>query len=98
VKGKPHHDWKVFDLKTHEVVLMVNGETKLRGSGSEVLGHPLNSLTWMANTLVEHGSGLKAGDLISTGVCTDLYHANPGDEIVADFGKIGKVELSFDKS
>ena len=96
-KGESYHDWKTLDLKTHEVVLMVNGESKLKGSGAEVLGHPLNSLTWMANMMVEHGSGLKAGDLISTGVCTDLYHAAPGDEIIADFGVIGKVELFFEK-
>ena len=98
VKGMPYHDWKALDLRTHEVVLMVNGETKLKGRGSEVLGHPINSLTWMANTLVEEGTGLKAGDLISTGVCTDLYHAMPGDAIVADFGEIGEVELLFHKS
>jgi 2-keto-4-pentenoate hydratase len=95
-KGATYGEWKALDLETHEVVLMVNGEEKLKGTGSAVLDHPLNSLTWMANMLVEQGSTLKAGDLISTGVVTDLYHAEPGDKIIADFGTIGKVELFFD--
>ena len=98
VQGKSYDSLQAFDLKTHEVALMVNGETKRRGRGFEVLGHPLNSLTWLANALSKQGKTLKAGDLISTGVCTDVYFAEPGDEIVADFGELGTVELSFNNT
>jgi 2-oxo-3-hexenedioate decarboxylase len=55
----------------------------------------LNSLVWLANTLCDQGKALKPGDLVSTGVCTDVYLAEPGDHIVADFGALGKVEISF---
>ncbi|MBF0280514.1 MAG: fumarylacetoacetate hydrolase family protein [SAR324 cluster bacterium] len=93
----PHSttDWKKLDLASHSVKLIVNGETKLWGSGAEVLGNPLNSLVWLANELREKGMGLKAGNRITTGVCTDVYFAEPGDHIVADFGEIGQAELSF---
>ena len=74
---------------------MVNGAEKLSGSGAAVLGHPMNSLVWLANTLCEQGKALKTGDLVSTGVCTDIYHAEPGDHIVADFGTLGSAEVSF---
>jgi len=95
VMGDPCRQWQQFDLQTHQVDLMVNGQPKLRGFGSEVLGHPLNSLTWLANALCEQGKFLKAGDLISTGVTTNIYLAEPGDELVADFGELGKVALNF---
>ncbi|MBF0290015.1 MAG: fumarylacetoacetate hydrolase family protein [SAR324 cluster bacterium] len=88
-------DWRKLDLSAHSVTLIVNGETKLIGSGAEVLGHPLNPLVWLANALREKGMGLKAGNLITTGVCTDVYFAEPGDHIVADFGVLGQAELSF---
>ena len=55
----------------------------------------MNSLVWLANTLCEQGKMLKTGDLVSTGVCTDIYLAEPGDHIVADFGKLGIAEVSF---
>jgi 2-keto-4-pentenoate hydratase len=55
----------------------------------------LNSLVWLANTLCEQDKALKAGDLVSTGVCTDIYLAEPGDHIVADFGTLGTAEVSF---
>ena len=95
VQGKAIETWGQIDLVSHEVRLMVNGAQKLSGSGAAVLGHPLNSLVWLANTLCEQGKALKAGDLISTGVCTDVYLAEPGDHIVADFGTLGSVEVSF---
>jgi 2-keto-4-pentenoate hydratase len=87
--------WHALDLKAHEVALIVNGETKLTGTGAAVLKHPLNSLTWLANILGEQGEALKAGEFISTGVCTDVYLAEPDDEIIADFGVIGRVAVSF---
>jgi 2-keto-4-pentenoate hydratase len=95
VQGNAIKDWRYFDLVSHEVNLRVNGAEKLTGTGAAVLGHPLNSLAWLANTLCEQGKRLKAGDLVSTGVCTDIYLAGPGDEIVADFGELGMVEVSF---
>ena len=95
VRGTAIEAWHHMDLACHEVRLVVNGEEKLGGSGAAVLGHPLNSLVWLANTLCEQGKALKAGDLVSTGVCTDIYLAEPGDHIVADFGTLGTAEVSF---
>ena len=95
VRGDAVEAWRHIDLAAHKVRLMVNGEDKLAGSGAAVLGNPLNSLVWLANTLCEQGKSLKAGDLVSTGVCTDVYLAEPGDHIVADFGTLGSAEVSF---
>ena len=95
VRGKATEAWRHIDLACHEVHLKVNGAEKLSGTGAAVLGHPLNSLVWLANTLCEQGRALKAGDLVSTGVCTDIYLAEPGDHIIADFGTLGTAEVSF---
>jgi len=95
VGGKATEAWRHMDLASHEVRLRVNGSEKRGGSGAEVLGHPLNALVWLANTLCDQGKRLKAGDLVSTGVCTDIYLAEPGDHIVADFGVLGTAEVSF---
>jgi 2-keto-4-pentenoate hydratase len=95
VQGDATETWRHIDLVSHDVRLIVNSAEKLSGSGAAVLGHPLNSLVWLANTLCEQGKALKAGDLVSTGVCTDVYLAEPGDHIVADFGALGTAEISF---
>jgi len=95
IQGKAIGAWRHIDLTFHEVRLKVNGAVKFRGSGAAVLGHPLNSLVWLANTLCEQDKMLKAGDLVSTGICTDIYLAEPGDHVVADFGTLGTAEVSF---
>ena len=50
----------------------------------------------LAGELPRHGHSLAAGDHVTTGVCTESYLAEAGDEIVGDFGALGRVELSFD--
>ena len=40
-------------------------------------------------------AGLKSGDIITTGTACDIYNAEAGDEIVADYGSLGSVALSF---
>ena len=61
-----------------------------------MLGHPLNALTWLANALNDRGLALRAGDCITTGVTTDIYLAEKGDRVVADFGPVGSVELTVE--
>ena len=59
------------------------------------LGHPLNALAWLADQGVLGGRGLKAGDLVTTGLVTPFVYAEPGDEVRADFGGLGEVRLRF---
>ena len=39
------------DLLTTQVTLSIDGEVKGSGTGKDVLGDPLNSLTWLVNSL-----------------------------------------------
>jgi 2-keto-4-pentenoate hydratase len=96
IKGPLVTDWRQIDLAAQEVQLIVNGQVVQRGSGSAVLGHPLTALQWLANTLSARGLGLKKGQHITTGVTTDIYLAERGDRVRADFGAVGSVELTFE--
>ena len=94
--GERTQAWREVDLASHEVHLSVGGEVVRRGRGEAALGSPLNVLAWLAGELPRHGHSLSAGDHVTTGVCTEIYLAEAGDEIVGDFGALGRVELSFD--
>src|SRR5712664_421768 len=37
------------------------------GHGRDILGHPFNSVAWLANQLASRGVGLKAGQVVMTG-------------------------------
>ncbi|HEY3739456.1 MAG TPA: fumarylacetoacetate hydrolase family protein [Bryobacteraceae bacterium] len=83
------------DLAEHRVRLLVNGREVTAGKGSAVLGHPLKALAWLANTLPQYGLALQKGDWVTTGVVTGLYYAQAGDEVVANFGPLGDVRVTF---
>jgi 2-keto-4-pentenoate hydratase len=93
VKGQLVTDWQTIDLAAQAVRVTVNGKLLREGTGSNVLGHPLNALEWLVNNLSARGLGLKAGQYITTGVTTEVYMAERGDRITADFGPVGAVDL-----
>jgi 2-keto-4-pentenoate hydratase len=95
VAGEPYPRWRELALARHPVTLVVNGGQTFTGSGAAVLGNPLNVVAWLATQLPRFGRQLRRGDRITTGVTTDVYLAGPGDRFVADFGPLGRVELTF---
>ena len=96
IPGAASDAWHTLDLATHTVRLLVNHAVARTGRGDAVLGHPLQALAWLANELSQQGRALQAGEFVTTGVCTDIYLAQAGDVIQADFGALGSVELVFD--
>ena len=95
VYGDAHEDWSAEALPDHAVSVSANGEVRGDGTGAAALGNPVNVLVWLANRLIEHGHHLRAGDWVSTGVCTPVFPAAPGDQVIADFGSLGPVEVDF---
>jgi 2-keto-4-pentenoate hydratase len=95
IEGKPFTGWQSVDFPRHAVSLVVNGETVRRGSGSAVLGNPLSVVAWLANELQRFGQQLRRGDKVTTGTAIDVYPAERGDSITAEFGVLGSVELFF---
>src|SRR5258708_995795 len=91
VKGRLLTDWQSIDLAAQAVRVTVNGKLLREGAGSNVLGHPLHALEWLVHNLSGRGLGLKAGQYVTTGVTTEVYMAERGDQITADFGPVGSV-------
>ena len=96
IVGEPYLNWRDIDFARHPVAFTINNERTLTGSGAAVLGNPLNVVAWLANELPRFGRRLGRGDRVTTGVTTDIYLAQPGDKLAADFGPIGRVEMAFD--
>lgn len=80
-----------IDLRLGGCVLHRNGEIAGTGAGGAVLGSPLNSLAWLANTLGARGEGLQAGQVILPGSITASIPFEPGDVITATMAGLGSV-------
>ena len=55
------------DLASVVGVVRKSGVEVDRGLGRDVLGHPFEPLSWLANHLARGGEGLRAGDIVMTG-------------------------------
>ena len=98
VRGGPGLDGaaaRALDLRTVSATLQRDGETVRSGSGAAVLGDPLTALARAAADAGTRGRVLRAGDIISTGACTAPWPAPGGGMFVADFGALGRVELTL---
>jgi 2-keto-4-pentenoate hydratase len=95
VLGAPVEDWRGIDLAANPVSMTVAGELRASGVGADALGHPLNALTWLANDLSRRGFGLEAGQVVTTGTCTQVFPVPPGETAVADHGPLGRVEVTL---
>lgn len=78
-----------------EVSLERNGAETVNGSAANVMGNPLDALTWAANWLCENEGGLRREQLVASGACTGATRIYPGDKVVARFGTIGDVQISL---
>jgi 2-keto-4-pentenoate hydratase len=88
-------DWRSIDLAAHKVTAHKNGAVAAEGMGSNVLGDPRVALTWLANELCTYGSGLAAGDYVTTGTCVVPVPCAPGDAFAMDFGVLGTISCAF---
>jgi 2-keto-4-pentenoate hydratase len=95
VHGEPVLDWRDLDLADCRVIVRRDDEVVTTGSGAAVLGHPLTVMAWLANELPRFGRSLRAGDVVTTGVTTDVFEAEAGDSIIAEFDGVGSVAVDF---
>lgn len=76
-------------------VMTINGTEAGRGTGADVMGHPLKPLTWLAGVLGEQGVPLTAGDIILTGSFCGAAPITPGDHLTVDYGPYGYLTTTF---
>jgi len=88
-------EWRTFNLVEHPVKGSVAGGLEREGRGANVLGDPRQALTWLANELSGLGLTLRAGEVVTTGTCIVPLPVKARDRVMADFGKLGKVEVRF---
>ena len=95
VLGDAALHWRDLDLAALRGSTWVDGREALTGTGADVLGHPLNSVVWLASHLAARGQRLEAGEIVSTGSLPLPCWAAPGQHIEIRIESLGAVGVRF---
>lgn len=83
------------DLRLAGGVMTRNGEVVGTGAGGAVLGSPITSLVWLANTLGARGVVLEEGHVVLPGSICAMSPVAAGDTVTATFAGLGSVTARF---
>ena len=95
VLGSTPTDVRDVDLRLAGATFHRNGEVVGTGAGGAVLGSPLTSLVWLANTVGARGITLEAGHVVLPGSVCAMVPVAPGDAFTATFAGLGSVTARF---
>jgi 2-keto-4-pentenoate hydratase len=65
------------------------------GHGRDILGHPFNSVAWLATQLASRGEGLKAGQIVMTGSVMKTVFPEEDANYRFDLEPLGFVEVQL---
>lgn len=83
------------DLRLTGAVMTRNSAVVGTGAGGAVLGSPLTSLVWLANTVGARGVTLEAGQVVLPGSVCAMSPVAAGDTFTATFAGLGSVTARF---
>jgi len=86
-------DWEGTDLAHPRIEVTADGKHFADCTGLRA-GNPIDLCLGAVNHVNARG-GIAAGIVITTGTHTGMVFTEPGVTIAADFGKLGRVEVSF---
>jgi len=94
VLGPPVAEWRQLDLAAAASRLTINGKEIGGGKGADVMGNPLNALSWLADKLAADGRPLKRGMVVMTGSMVPIQFPGTGDRAVVEVEGLGQAEVA----
>jgi 2-keto-4-pentenoate hydratase len=98
VLGEERLDLDKFDPATVTMSMRKGGVVVSSGTGAECLGDPLAAVAWLAATVSDFGSPLRAGEVILSGALGPMVAVEPGTTFVAELEGLGSVAATFSTS
>jgi 2-oxo-3-hexenedioate decarboxylase/2-keto-4-pentenoate hydratase len=95
VLGPAVTDWRRLDLCALGGSMSIAGVEQGRGKGADVLGHPLNSLAWLANNRIARGRPLRKGMAVLTGSIVSTKWPKAGETVTVTVERLGEASAKF---
>ena len=95
VVGPSYPAWRSLPLTDLALEVRVEGQPVYQGRAAHPQGDPLIPLVWLANHLSQHGRGLRAGELVTTGSCCAVLQVGAEQTATAHFAGLGSAVVTF---
>jgi 2-oxo-hept-3-ene-1,7-dioate hydratase len=95
IPGDQQIDPSTIDLPWTGAMLYLNGTIEETGLAGGVMGHPAHGICWVCKRFAPHGIGQEPGQIILAGSFTRPVVVAAGDNIRADYGPLGTIEVDF---
>ena len=95
VAGSGTRDWRQIDFRAQRAELSIGSERRVAVRGVHPYGTPFALMAWTLAHLKGRSSGLRAGDVVTTGSWGGMHFAAPGDEVIARFPGIGEARVTI---
>lgn len=94
VYGAAASDWQGIDLVHPPIAVTADGNPFAECTGLRA-GDPIGLLVELVNFVANKRGGVPEGIFVTTGTHTGLAFTQPGATIRAEYGPLGRVEVSF---
>jgi 2-keto-4-pentenoate hydratase len=94
VYGAAASGWEAMDLVHPPIGVTADGKDFAECTGLRA-GDPIGLLVELVNHVAKARGGVPSGTFVTTGTHTGLVFTDPGSHIRADYGPLGRVEVSF---
>lgn len=84
------------DLDKIKGQMTINGTVVGDGVGADILGHPLSALAWLSEHMIERGTPLKAGQVVTLGSMVKTNWIDAGDTVVVEVSGLGSCSLRLE--
>ena len=89
-------EYGAVDLAGVELSLKRDGVEITCGVGSNVMGHPINAVAWLARTALEQDLPLQAGEILLPGSIGMIMDFDFGPLYTAEISGLGAIEARFE--
>jgi 2-keto-4-pentenoate hydratase len=97
VYGAAASGWQGMDL-VHPPIAVTNGSKHFADCTGLRAGDPIGLLIDLVNHVTKARGGVPEGTFVTTGTHTGMVFTEPGAQIRADYGQLGRVEVGFPRS
>jgi len=95
ILGAETTDWQNLALDRLTARTIIDDQEIATGLSSELLGHPLNALVWLADSFAGRGRTLRAGRFVSLGTITPVQWLTRPCAVAIEVERLGGVEVCF---